>query len=182
RALYLATINNMPQSIEIEMSSLIKSFLWNNKKHGLIEKSYTYAPINKGGLNMPNLQARLEAIKIVWLKTYLKTKHRPHWASVANTIINNNITPKPIVRPKSCISWALQNWHESAKKDIKIPIQLKEMIATTRKYNIGLDARQLSTQTLNKLPIWNHIAAENNYLWNKKSAKCLRNNHRIKTV
>ncbi|KIK12611.1 hypothetical protein PISMIDRAFT_58067, partial [Pisolithus microcarpus 441] len=37
RALYLATINNVPQSVEIEMSNLIKSFLWNNKKHGSID-------------------------------------------------------------------------------------------------------------------------------------------------
>ncbi|KAI6027701.1 hypothetical protein BKA83DRAFT_4048500, partial [Pisolithus microcarpus] len=118
----------------------------------------------------------------VWLKKYLKTKNRPHWTVIADTILNNNITPKPIVKPKSHISWALQNWHKTAKKDTKIPIQLKEMIATARKYNIRLDTRQLSTQTLNKLPIWNHIAAENNYIWNKKSAKCLRNNHGIKTV
>ncbi|KAI6128057.1 hypothetical protein EDD17DRAFT_1473331, partial [Pisolithus thermaeus] len=182
RALYLATINNMPHNIELEMSNLIKTFLWNDKQRGLIDKCYTYAPTNKGGLNMPNIKARLEAIRIVWLKKYLTNEKRPAWAYVADNILRNNITPKPKTEPKSCISWALQSWHESAKKETKIPKQIKEMLQTARKYNLGLDSCQLSIPTLKKLPIWHHLAAENNYLWNKKSSKCLRDNHGVRTV
>ncbi|KAI6101121.1 hypothetical protein F5141DRAFT_1008879, partial [Pisolithus sp. B1] len=107
---------------------------------------------------------------------------RPSWAYVADDILRNNVTLKPKTEPKSCISWALQTWHESAKRETKIPIQLKEMLQTARKYNLGLDSRQLSIQTLEKSPTWNHIAAENNYLWNKKSSKCLRNNHGVRTI
>ncbi|KAI6139649.1 hypothetical protein BKA82DRAFT_3988157, partial [Pisolithus tinctorius] len=182
RAMYLATVNTMPQHIEYQMTKLIKNFLWNNKKRGLLDKPYTYAPTALGGLNMPNLKARLEAIKITWLRRYLTTSDRPSWAYVADAILANNVTKKPTTEHKSCISWALQNWHESARKDAQIPIQLKEIINTARKYNIGLDGRQLSLETLNQLPIWNHLAATNNYLWNKKSSKCLRNNHNVKTV
>ncbi|KAI6113489.1 hypothetical protein EDD16DRAFT_1484079, partial [Pisolithus croceorrhizus] len=182
RALYLATVNNMPHNIELEMSNLIKTFLWNDKQRGLIDKCYTYAPTNKGGLNMPNIKARLEAIRIVWLKKYLTSEKRPAWAYVADDILRNNITPKPKTEQKSCISWALQSWHESAKRETKIPKQIKEMLQTARKYNLGLDSRQLSIPTLKKLPIWHHLAAENNYLWNKKSSKCLRDNHGVRTV
>lgn len=181
RALFLATVNGMPQNTEKQMTRLMKDFLWNNKK-GLLDVKYTISPRDEGGLNTPHLRSRLEAIEIIWLRKYLAPHNKPDWTYVADAILKNNITAKPIVEIPSRISWALQTWHESAKPSAKIPKLLKNTIKTARKFNIGFDATKPGPETLELLPIWNHIAAQNNYLWNKKSAKCLRNNHNVKTV
>jgi hypothetical protein len=56
------------------------------------------------------------------------------------------------------------------------------MLKIAKKYNIGIDAMKISVDTKRKLPIWHHIAITDNYTWNKKATKCIRENHKIKTV
>jgi len=52
----------------------IKDFLWNDKK-ATINWEEVSQPKENRGLNMPNIEMRIEAIQIMWLKKYLTPKN-----------------------------------------------------------------------------------------------------------
>ena len=70
RALYLATTNEMPKSIAQRMTRQMKSFTWENKRP-LMNWMDATQPNENGGLGLPDIEARLEAIQVMWLKKYL---------------------------------------------------------------------------------------------------------------
>ena len=57
------------------------------------------------------------------------------------------------------------------------------MLKVAEKYNARVQARKTDTHLKGNMIIWNHTyGAKNNYNMNKLACKCLRNNHKIKTV
>lgn len=57
------------------------------------------------------------------------------------------------------------------------------MLKIARKYNITEIAPKYNKETKEEQPLWHNILMNKaNYLWNKKTAKCLRNNHKIMTI
>jgi exonuclease III len=182
RALFLATVCGMPKNIENQVMEITKDFLWDGRKRGLITMDQASRKHAEGGLGIPDISARLEAIEIVWLKKWLESQNRPAWAALTDEILRLNVTPAPHIEPRNKISWLLQSWHESQAKSAKIPNTITRMLKVARKYNIGIDFLHARKSTINKMPIWHHPAIKNNYLWNKPAAKCLRNKHKIETV
>jgi ribonuclease HI/exonuclease III len=183
KAVFLATVNGMPKDIEDRMQRNMKDFLWEGKKKGLVRWETAITDKKEGGLGIPDLRSRLEAIEIMHLKKYLAPKNkRPKWAWIVDEILFLNITPKPMIENESKISWILQTWHESMGAEANISDRIREMLKIGRKYNIGLDALKLSKETKLELPIWHHLAVTNNHLWNKKGGRQLRQNHNVKTV
>ncbi len=182
-AVYLATVNGMPADIETRMNRLFKNFLWDDKKVGYMRYDEVRAPIEMGGLNMPDIKLRNEAIQIIWLQKYLRSgTERPKWAYVADQIISDNIPPKPIIEESARLDWILQSWNEYANKIGDIPHYLIQMLKVGRKYNVRLDAPKLDLTSKNEMIIWYHPSIHNNYYWNKMGGKCLRNTHGIRTV
>jgi len=156
----------------------IKDFLWNDKK-ATINWEEVSQPKENGGLNMPNIEMRIEAIQIMWLKKYLTPKNeRPDWAYVVDHIIFNNLQKAPKIAKENKISWIFQSWNKTGKKDT-IPKFVNEMIKVGRKYKVGYDILEAGPKPRKLLPIWHHIGIEDNYLWNKKLATCLRKEHKI---
>jgi ribonuclease HI len=183
KAVFLATVNGMPKDIEEIMQKNMKDFLWEGKERGLVRWQIAITDKKEGGLGMPDLRSRLEAIEIMHLKKYLASKElRPKWAWVVDEILFQNTTPKPMIDDESKISWILQTWHESMGKESRISKRNREMLRIGRKYNIGFDTPKISKDTKSDMPMWHHIAATNNYLWNKKGARQLRKTHKVKTV
>ena len=85
RSWYLATVNGMLGHVEKTMTKNMKDFLWNGDERGLMEFLKTTSERQIGGLDIPNIQARLKAIKIMWLQKYLAPKEkRPDWAWIAD--------------------------------------------------------------------------------------------------
>ena len=182
RAIFLATVNGMPKDIEEKMNKMYREFVWEGKR-GSLAWEKIIAPRQYGGLDMPDIRTRIEAIQVMWLKKWLSPDTaKPKWTCLMNEIIHRNIAKNPKVEKKAIESWILQSWHESESKDAKISRGIRDMLKTARKYNIEMDAPKLSKETKRELPIWHNIGVENNYAWNKKAAKCLRNNHDIKTI
>jgi len=97
RALYLATANKMPKSIAQRMTRQIKSFMWEGKRPVINWIDATQPRDNKG-LNLPDIEARLEVIQIMWLKKYLapRTK-RPIWAFVTDQLVFKHMQKAPTV-------------------------------------------------------------------------------------
>ncbi|KAF8827360.1 hypothetical protein HHX47_DHR5000756 [Lentinula edodes] len=180
---FLATVNTMPKWVQERTSKLTKDFLWKDKKRGLIDWKWVTSPKEQGGLNMPSIEMRCEAIEIMWAKKWLAPPgKRPTWAFVLDEIINMNVTKRPIIDEEARINWVTQNWHESDATWAKIPVRIQTMLKTVRKYNIGIEALKISPNTKGMMPIWHHIDAQSNMLWSKKAAKCLRRIHKVVTV
>jgi len=58
---------------------------------------------------MPNIETRIEAIQIMWLKKYLTPKNkRLDWAYVVDQIIFNNLQKAPKITKENKISWIFQ--------------------------------------------------------------------------
>jgi len=183
KALFLATVNDMPKDIQDKMTKQMKDFIWDNKEKGLMKWENIIQEKAKGGLNIPDISARMDAIQIMWLKKYLAPEEKkPDWAYITDNIIFQNVTAKPIIEDKSKIDWILQSWHESKSKTNKIPKIIHKMLKAARKYNTGYEARKVDYRQKLKIPIWHNFAVNENWLWNKKAAKCLRNNHEVKTT
>jgi len=73
RSWFLAAVNGMPDHIENEMTKIMKDFIWDGNKRGLMRLDYTAKVRAKGGLGMSDLKTRMKAIDIMWLKKYLDT-------------------------------------------------------------------------------------------------------------
>jgi hypothetical protein len=182
RTLFLATVNGISNSLINEMHKEMRKFLWDDKRSCMTWND-VIMPREKGGLSIPDLAVRKDVIAIMWLqKWFSEPRVRPIWAYVVDEIVFENVASQPKIENLSRINWLLQSWHEFNLGNEKLPNFVREMIRVARKYNIGFDALKISIETKRMMPIWHHIGTNNNYLWNKKSSKCLRDNHNIKLV
>ena len=182
RALYLAMANEMPKSIAQRMTKQMKSFTWENKRP-LMNWMDATQPNENGGLGLPDIEARLEAIQVMWLKKYLAPlTERPIWAFVTDQIVFKYTQKTPAVNDRNKINWVLQTWDITNTKERKIPDYIKEMLKNGRKYNIGYDTIVAGKDQRRKMPLWHHVGVLDNYSWNKKLASCLRLTHKIRTV
>ena len=184
KAVFLATVNGMPKNIEKELAKMYHSFLWNGKAKGLIKWEQAIARRSKGGLGVPDIAARVEAIEIMWLKKWLSPKEkRPKWAYIMDKILNESIAKKPLIDQESRLSWLMQSWHESEAKEVKLSMNIRRILKVARKYNINPIALKYDRDAKMSQPLWHNIMMNNaNYHWNKKSSRCLRENHGIKTI
>lgn len=56
------------------------------------------------------------------------------------------------------------------------------MFKTARKFNTGYEVRKVEKDQKLRMPVWHNFTVNKNWLWNKKAAKCLRNNHKVKVM
>jgi len=60
----------MPKNIVQRITRQMKSFIWEDKRL-LMNWTDVTQPKENGGLDLPDIEARLEAIQVMWLKKYL---------------------------------------------------------------------------------------------------------------
>jgi len=60
----------MPKNIAQRMTRQMKSFIWENKRPLMNWMDVTQPKENRG-LGLPDIEVRLEAIQVMWLKKYL---------------------------------------------------------------------------------------------------------------
>jgi endonuclease/exonuclease/phosphatase family metal-dependent hydrolase len=184
KAMYLATVNGMPKDIEEKMKKLFKDFLWDGKKRGLMAWNQIIAPREQGGLNIPDIKTRIEALEVMWMKKWLTPSDRkPKWTYILDQILNENIARSPMIDKESRINWLKQSWHEADIKKTRLSKGVRNMLRIARKYNVKLEPLKYSKETKEKEILWhNRLMMEANYQWNKKSARCLRKNHGVITI
>ena len=94
RTQYLAKTQGMPQRTEKVIQKIINEFLWDSEKPPRIASSTLELPLENGGINLLNVSTRNEAIKIMWLKSYLDfSPTRPTWAIFTDLLINATAPP-----------------------------------------------------------------------------------------
>jgi hypothetical protein len=87
---FLTKAQGMPSIISKQLTSIICDFLWEGNKTPLgCSLKQLMKPHHTGGINLLDIEARNQAIELMWLKPYIdrSTKH-PLWAFVFDTIIN----------------------------------------------------------------------------------------------
>ena len=127
----------------------------------------------EGGLGIPDIKARNEAIQIMWLKNYLsKAESRPTWAWIADELIKWDANKKaiPKVDEASKISWLQQTWKTKKGKHSKLPIQIKEMLQIAEKHKVSIQARKADKTIKENMIIWLNKVKSNKYKQNKKAA------------
>ena len=142
------------------------------------------APREQGGLGIPDIRSRVEAIEVMWVKKWMSPeKNKPRWTNILDEIIKKKVAKAPMVDKESRISWIKQSWQESEASDSKMSNGIRNMLKIARKHNITLEPLKYSKEIKNQELLWhNRLMNEANYHWNKKSARCIRTNHKVKTI
>ncbi|KAJ3963297.1 hypothetical protein EV361DRAFT_813500, partial [Lentinula raphanica] len=119
---------------------------------------------------------------VTWLQSYLDlTPDRATWAYVADAIIAHHI-PKMYenIDEFSRINIFLQSWNTDLKN---LPEDIKKMIDVAKKNNLRLEGLAFPRSTIRQMPIWLHCKEKKlRSIHNNKLCKCLRENHKVRTV
>ena len=66
--LYIASVIHIPKWAITKYNRLITNFIWDNEPPK-IKYTTLIAPISQGGLNLQDLETKIKANKITWIKT-----------------------------------------------------------------------------------------------------------------
>ncbi|KAH9856442.1 hypothetical protein C2E23DRAFT_711011, partial [Lenzites betulinus] len=70
---FMADVQRMPQDVMKRFEKLLREYVWDDKKHIPIAADTLQKSRENGGIDMLDLEARSEAIDIIWLRDYMKT-------------------------------------------------------------------------------------------------------------
>jgi len=184
---YLAQVQQMPKSIEKHLQKTIHTFIWGDKKSP-VNESILLAPKELGGQGLLDLQARNEAIQLIWLKGYLNFgPSRALWTYYADALIKLN-TPKKEqnVRPEIRKNIFLQTWktYTGNHSNNKNPTEIKYLIETAKKYGVRMEVLATTKEVMRQLPMWHHSQADPRIqqLTASHRTKCFLNKHRVLTI
>ncbi|OSD02736.1 hypothetical protein PYCCODRAFT_1344237, partial [Trametes coccinea BRFM310] len=78
---FLADVQSLPKTSIQKLEKAIRKYIWGENRIPPVKMEQLYMPWTSGGLGILDLQARNEAINIMWLRSYLMTdEQRPTWA------------------------------------------------------------------------------------------------------
>jgi hypothetical protein len=67
---YLAQVQGMPRNVSKMLEKMTRKYLW-NKASSQVNRETSYDPIEQGGLRILDIDAKKEAIDLMWVKRYL---------------------------------------------------------------------------------------------------------------
>ena len=179
---YLTQVQTMPTKVETLLAKRIRTFMWADKTQSPVNEDTLHMPIERGGQEVLDLQARNQAIDVMWLKSYLKlTPERPMWATVADAILAH-LAPKNDPTPyETKINYFLQHW---ATLTSCLPPDLQRLLKTAKQFGLRAEGRAFPRDVIRDRPIWNHNDATSQLkrLHSSTTGKCLRMNHKVQTV
>jgi exonuclease III len=179
---FKAKAQGMPKTIEQRINKAIRNFIWDGKQPTVNEETLGL-PLDEGGLNMPSLQARNEAIQVMWLKAYLTlSDRRPLWAFVLDELIREKIPPNHN-NDIELVNAFLQRWNipDAGDRVKHLPPQAREMLKTANKYGANFNAIKLSEDLQGELPAWLHLGAMPR-AYHALKTSCLKEHHKISTM
>jgi len=139
-------------------------------------------PVPEGGLNILDIKARNEAIKIIWLKTYLNfSPSHQKWATITDHIILAAAPPHSVKKARDNLF--LQTWTAplKGKRAKGMNGDIKRMLKTAKKHSVNFAVIKMTPHLLAQLPAWYHLSADNKPL-NNARAKCLLQKHNVTKV
>ena len=184
RTQFLARAQGMPKQVEKALESIVGNFLWDGGRP-MINKETLYRPRAEGGLNLLDLQARNEAIELIWAKEYLALgQSRPRWAYLADTLLARAIASQfRHVCMDVRINTFLQTWEVSPRKSSGIPEDLAAMIRTAKRYQVRVESPNPTQHLKETMPVWySWGATEGRQKINTETGRCLTERHNVLTV
>ncbi|KAJ3008140.1 hypothetical protein NUW54_g3267 [Trametes sanguinea] len=181
---FLTTVQCMPKTVVSRLNAVIRNYLWNDRHSPPVRMEHMYLPVDKGGFNILDLDARNDAIDIMWLRDYLDFKNRPLWALLADDIFARTTATKCIPAERSLrINPFLQNWAPTRNK---LPAELKALTDSAKKYGLRLEGRAFSRDIIRTMPLWDHAQADKTKLRSlsgrSAATRCLKTNHALISV
>ena len=183
---YLTVVQGMPKSVENSLKKIIRDFFWNGARTPPVNIDTLCLPIEEGGIGLLDIEARNEAIELVWIKRYLDlSPQRPQWAWAADTLMSiaASADAGAISRPAQ-INTFLQSWKPSLGTKSNLPQYLRRMLTVAKKHHVCFAAIKLSHKAKLSLPIWYHLGALKKLrtMNNSVRGKCLRTTHQVRIV
>ncbi|OJT14670.1 Transposon TX1 uncharacterized 149 kDa protein [Trametes pubescens] len=182
---FLVDVQRMPSHVLKRLTKMIRDYLWDDKHNIPVSMEHTYLPAERGGLGLLNLEARNEAIDVMWLKDYLALGTvRPMWACVADDLLAHNVPSGAFPRePSLRINTFLQHWKPKLKGLIP---ELRALLNVAKKYGLRQEGLAFAKHILREMPIWDHAQMDGRTA-RRLSAKsavvhCLKHKHGVKTV
>jgi hypothetical protein len=146
----------MPKSVEKKLTKRIRQYMWKGEERGNVNEETLRAPIQEGGRNVLDLEARNQAIDIMWLKSYLDLgPDRALWAYVqdanfAARVPNSEQGVDISVR----MNPLMQSWKTSCGPKTNIKMEGKSLLDTAKTFQVRPEGIAFSREILRKMPIW----------------------------
>ena len=179
---FLTKAQGMPATIEKALIKMTRDFMWEEDSSPQIALDALQHPIEEGGLNLLNLEARNEAIELMWLKAYLNfSPTRPTWAKVTDLVIATAAPTNTMHQTRK--NSFLQAWKMATrgKKAAFLSNDIMRMMKAAKKYHVNLAAIRLTPALRTQLPAWYHVASKPRPMTNRPS-KCLLQRHTVNIV
>jgi ribonuclease HI/exonuclease III len=183
---YLAKVQGAPNSICCNLQRLVTRFMWPNHHSPPINMETLFRPKKEGGLGLLDVQSRIKAINLTWLKPLLDfSPNRPTWAHATDAILSHFTANSNTVKDRQVmILYFLQNWTVKGNSSSSLPAWIKSILNDAKLYRVAFRPIKLTPDLKRKLPIWFHLGLPPGTLGgpNSKASKCLRRNHKVRTV
>ena len=179
---FLTKAQGMPSHIEEALTNIMSRFIWNQGIKPRIAMAVLRRPIHEGGLNILDINARNEAIEIVWLRAYLNfSPSRQKWATITDHVVLAAAPPQSIEKARD--NPFLQTWKAPLRgpRAKRLNGDIRRMLKTARKYQVNLAAIRMTPHLLAQLPAWYHLSADQKPI-NNLRAKCLLQTHNVSKV
>ncbi|KAL7280530.1 hypothetical protein ACG7TL_005462 [Trametes sanguinea] len=179
---FLASVQRMPEEAVKEANAMIRKYIWDDNEHAPIAMKWLYKPVERGGLGLLDLEARNEAIDIVWLRDYLTTgPERPLWVNVVEAMLAKHVCKN--LGPgendiRNRINPFMQHWKP---KMTGLQEDLKAMIRVASKYGLRMEGLAFDSSILRAVPMWSTAKTDKAKIRklsrNSRVTRCLTNNH-----
>jgi hypothetical protein len=119
---YLTQVQRMPKNIEKRLTKRIRKYMWKDEKnHSPVADNTLQALVEEGGKNLLDLEARNQAIDIMWLKEYLNLgPDRALWGYIGDAIYAAKVpNSETNVDPRVRINPLTQSWKTTCGKKKK---------------------------------------------------------------
>jgi hypothetical protein len=176
----------MPSVIEKRLERWMRKFVWDKKPYSPVSMDTLYAPLEEGGRNILDIQARNQAIQAMIVKEYLSfNDSRPMWAAFEDRVFAVRVLSAdariPIEIRRNIL---LQSWNMSKSTKVKMARDLRAILDYTKKMGVRLEGIAFEREILRQMPIFYHAEATTKarQLKHAETIACLRNKHGIWTV
>jgi hypothetical protein len=151
--MYLASVIHTPKWAIDEYNKIIRDFIWNDKP-SKIKYATLIAPISLGGMQLQDLQSKIEANKITWIKNICNTSIKTPWKAYLQWSVQDPIQNIPLYNSRKyeelnikdkfyneiLLSWAKLNYinPQNALEVVNQPLWRNHLIQVdhkTLKYN-----------------------------------------------
>ncbi|KAL7277489.1 hypothetical protein ACG7TL_008410 [Trametes sanguinea] len=182
---FLAEVQSMPTEVTRRLAKIIRGYLWEGRRIPPISDEQLHKTWSSGGIDLLDLQARNDAIQIMWLKSYLAIgMNRQPWAYVMDDLMAMAVAKDASLKDRDLrMNCFLQGWSPKASA---LPKPVKEMMAAAKKYGVRQEGIAFSMSIIKSMPMWGHKHARakelNKLSVNSSVTRCLKKKHGITTV